>query len=39
MKELKEWLQETVKNMSKETIKSIKGNHNYLETFMATFKI
>lgn len=39
MKELKEWLQETVKNMSKETIKSITGNHNYLDAFMATFKI
>jgi len=29
MKELKEWLHETVKNMSKETIKSITSNYHY----------
>ena len=39
MEELKEWLHLTVKNMSRETIKSITGNHNYLDAFMATFKI
>lgn len=30
MKELKEWLHETVKNMSKETIKSITSNYHYI---------
>lgn len=29
MKELKKWLHKTVKNMSKETIKSITSNHHY----------
>lgn len=29
MNELKKWLHQTVKNMSKETIKSITSNHHY----------
>ena len=29
MEELKKWLHQTVKNMSKETIKSITSNHHY----------
>ena len=37
MKMLKEWLCETVKNMTPETIKSIVGNHHYLNAFYATF--
>ena len=37
MEMLKEWLCETVKNMTPETIKSIVGNHHYLNAFYATF--
>jgi len=37
MQDLKSWLHDMVKNMEKETIKSITGNHNYIESFYAAF--
>lgn len=37
MNELKNWLHETVKNMSEKTIQSITGNHHYLNAFKTTF--
>lgn len=37
MEKLKDWLHLFVKNMTKETIKSITGNHHYLKHFYATF--
>ena len=35
LQDLKEWLKEFVENMSKETIKSIVGNHHYINAFYA----
>lgn len=37
MEDLKNWLHNTVKQMKKETIKSITGNHHYLNAFKTTF--
>jgi transposase len=37
MQTLKNWLYETVNNMSTETIKSIVSNHHYLNNFNAAF--
>ena len=37
MKDLKEWLYETVGNMDIETIKSIVSNHHYLDAFYTVF--
>lgn len=37
MKELKDWLHNTVNNMSQKTIKSITSNHHYLNAFITTF--
>ena len=37
MEKLKQWLHKTVNEMSKETIKSITGNHHYKNSFIATF--
>ena len=37
MKELKEWLHAFVKNMTKETIMSITGNHHYYNAFNTSF--
>lgn len=37
MKNLKSWLHQFVKNMTKKTIQSITGNHNYLNCFNAAF--
>lgn len=37
MKKLKEWLHETVKNMSKETIKSITSNHHHYSNAISDF--
>lgn len=39
MASLKIWLKNTVNSMSKETIKSITGNHHYVNAFNATFEI
>ena len=39
MKELKKWLHNMVNQMEEETIKSITGNHHYLNAFKATFNI
>ncbi|NNK23219.1 MAG: IS630 family transposase, partial [Winogradskyella sp.] len=35
---LKEWLHSMVVEMDKETIKSITGNHHYLNAFNTAFK-
>jgi len=37
MQELREWLHKTVANMDANTIKSIVGNHHYLNIFNAAF--
>ena len=37
MESLKEWLYNMVKNMSEKLIKSITGNHHYLNNFNAAF--
>ncbi len=37
MESLKTWLHETVNKMSGHTIKSITGNHHYLNTFNDVF--
>ena len=37
MKLLKEWLHKTVKSMPEKLIKSITGNHHYLDNFNAVF--
>jgi transposase len=39
MQELREWLHNTVCQMQEQTIKSITGNHHYLNAFYAAFKI
>lgn len=39
MQDLKEWLHQTVKQMKEKTIKSITGNHHYLNAFYTAFKI
>ncbi|WP_368736168.1 hypothetical protein [Algibacter sp. L4_22] len=36
MEDLRTWLHESVNNMSRKTIKSITGNHHYLNAFIAT---
>jgi len=33
MKELKEWLHNTINQMQEQKIKSITGNHHYLNAF------
>jgi len=38
MKELKDWLHKMVNSMKPQTIKSITGNHHYLNAFYAAFK-
>ena len=38
MDDLKKWLDSFVKEMSKETIMSITGNHHYFDAFNASFK-
>jgi len=38
MEKLKEWLHNMVNQMEKKTIKSITGNHHYLNAFNAAFK-
>lgn len=38
MKKLREWLYNFVRNMSKETIMSITGNHHYYKAFNASFE-
>ncbi|WP_144959846.1 IS630 family transposase [Gillisia sp. Hel_I_86] len=37
MQELKQWLHQIVKDMGKQTIKSITGNHHYVNAFITTF--
>lgn len=37
MQELQQWLHQAVKDMSKQTIKSITGNHHYVNAFITTF--
>jgi hypothetical protein len=37
MENLKEWLHKTVTKMDSETIKSITGNHHFLNAFNAAF--
>jgi len=37
MEELKKWLNKTVNSMSKNVIKSITGNHNYINAFYEIF--
>ena len=37
MENLKEWLHKTVTKMDSETIKSITGNHYFLNAFNAVF--
>ena len=37
MKDLKEWLYQTVRNMEVDIIKSIVSNHHYLTEFYAAF--
>ena len=37
MESLKTWLHKTVNKMSENTIKSITGNHHYLNTFNNVF--
>lgn len=39
MEGLRQWLHEMVCEMKAETIKSITGNHHYLNAFIPTFKI
>jgi transposase len=39
MQERREWLHNTVYQMQEQTIKSITGNHHYLNAFYAAFKI
>ncbi|MFD2731723.1 transposase [Pedobacter alpinus] len=39
MESLKEWLNNIVKDMKEETIKSITGNHHYLTAFNTAFYI
>lgn len=39
MENLKQWLHMMVNQMKAETIKSITGNHHYVDAFMTTFKI
>jgi transposase len=39
MQELREWLHNTVCQMQEQTIKSITGNHHYLNALYAAFKI
>ena len=39
MGSLRQWLHEMVCEMKAETIKSITGNHHYLDAFIPTFKI
>ena len=38
MKDLREWLHTTVNKMEEQIIKSITGNHHYLNAFYAAFK-
>ncbi len=38
MHDLKEWLKQTVNHMQMQTIKSITGNHHYLNAFYTAFK-
>ena len=38
MHDLKEWLKQTVNHMKMQTIKSITGNHHYLNAFYTAFK-
>jgi len=37
MEDLKTWLEQTVKNMTPKLIKSITGNHHYLNAFNKSF--
>jgi hypothetical protein len=39
MEDLKEWLYESVKNLSEATILSITSNHHFLNEFNAVFKM
>jgi len=39
MKSLRDWLHNMVNEMKEETIKSITGNHNYLNAFYTTFNM
>jgi hypothetical protein len=39
MEDLKEWLYESVKNITEATILSITSNHHFLNEFNAAFKI
>jgi len=39
MEDLKEWLYESVKNLSKATILSITSNHHFINEFNAVFKM
>ena len=39
MEDLKEWLYESVKNLSEETILSITSNHHFLNEFNAAFNV
>ena len=39
MQDLKKWLHEMINEMKAETIKSITGNHHYVNSFITTFKI
>lgn len=39
MKNLKDWLHNMVNEMTEETIKSITGNHHYLDAYYTTFYV